>query len=156
MWHKNALSLIQACESDETRAGVTWGPKSQVTRAHYMRSRPLRAWKLGLTASHLVPNTTWTSTWQTSFVEARSFCSIQLSTQVLRFSARNTQESTLMIVDHILTLSWGSKAETVPPCWDLLTWVGLGAWDPVWTNPRILIPQLHGSHKLGHTLPVCQ
>ena len=27
------------------------------------------------------------------------------------------------------------KVGTSPPCWDLLTWVGLGTWDPMWTGP---------------------
>ena len=27
-------------------------------------------------------------------------------------------------------MSWSSKVGTSPLCWDLLTWVGLGSWDP--------------------------
>ena len=47
----------------------------------------------------------------------------QLSTQV----AWNNQNPTIMIINHILMVSWGSKVETMLPCSDLLTWVGLGA-----------------------------
>ena len=34
--------------------------------------------------------------------------------------------SLLMIINDIIMISWGSKVGTLPPCWDLLTWVGLG------------------------------
>ena len=30
---------------------------------------------------------------------------------------------------------WGSKVGTLSPCWNLLTWVGLGTWDPMWIGP---------------------
>ena len=31
-----------------------------------------------------------------------------------------------MIINHILMVFWNSKVRTLPPCWDLLTWVDLG------------------------------
>jgi hypothetical protein len=37
----------------------------------------------------------------------------------------------IMNRNHILMVFWVSKVGTLPPCWDLLTWVGLGTWDPM-------------------------
>jgi hypothetical protein len=44
------------------------------------------------------------------------------------------KDPTLMIINHISMVSRGSKVGTLRPCWDLLTWVGLG--DPMWTDPH--------------------
>jgi hypothetical protein len=38
----------------------------------------------------------------------------------------NNQDLTLKCIDDLLMLSRGSKVGTLPPCWDLLTWVRLG------------------------------
>jgi hypothetical protein len=40
-----------------------------------------------------------------------------------------------MISHYIWTVCWGPKVETLPPCWNLLAWVGLGTWNPVWAGP---------------------
>ena len=59
--------------------------------------------------------------------------------------AWNNEDLTLMIVNHMSMVSWGSKVGTLPPCWDLLTWVGLGTWDPTWTNPKYVVARcIHG------------
>ena len=36
---------------------------------------------------------------------------------------------------HILTGSRGSKVGTPSPCWNMLAWVWLKTWDPMWTSP---------------------
>ena len=89
-------------------------PKFQVTWGQSVQSQPLRAWKLGFITSHRVP----------SPKSHECFCI-------------NNQDPFLMIISHILMVSWGSKVGTLPPCWDLLTWVGLGTWDSMWTNLEI-------------------
>ena len=38
---------------------------------------------------------------------------------------KKNQDPTSMIVKNILMVSRGSKAGTLPPCWDVLPWVGL-------------------------------
>jgi hypothetical protein len=61
----------------------------------------------------------------------------QLSTQVLQILLHKVIKiRLLMIFNHILVITRGSEVGTSPPCWDLLTQVGLGAWDPVWTGPK--------------------
>ena len=42
-------------------------------------------------------------------------------------------------------ISWGSKVETLPPCWDLLTWGWLGIWDPMWIGPNTYEVLAHDS-----------
>ena len=48
-----------------------------------------------------------------------------LNPNPLNIFSWNNKDPTLMIVTNILVYSRGSKVETLPPCWDLLTWVGL-------------------------------
>ena len=54
----------------------------------------------------------------------------------MNICALSNQESTLMIISHILVVTRGSKVGTLPPCWDLLTWVGLG---PCVNHPSYLL-----------------
>ena len=54
----------------------------------------------------------------------------------------NNQDPPLKIDNHILTISWGSKVGILPPCWDLLTWVGLGTpCEPALTRSGIIYEQ---------------
>ena len=57
-----------------------------------------------------------------------------LNPNLVNIFAWNNKDPTLMIVTNILVYFGGSKVETLPPCWDLLTWVELGTWDHVWTS----------------------
>ena len=50
--------------------------------------------------------------------------------------AQSNQDLTLLIINYILMVAWVSKVGIVPPCWDLLTWLGLGTWDPMWIGPE--------------------
>ena len=58
------------------------------------------------------------------------------STSLMIIFVYSNQDLNLMIVNHILMVSWGSKVRKLPPCWDLLIRLGLGTWDPMWTNPN--------------------
>jgi hypothetical protein len=42
-----------------------------------------------------------------------------LNTSPVNNSTQNNQDPTLMIINHILTFSWCSKIESLPPCWEL-------------------------------------
>ena len=44
-----------------------------------------------------------------------------LNTSHANIFAYNYQSSTLMTINHVLTVSWESKVGILPPCWDLLT-----------------------------------
>ena len=91
---------------------------------------------------------TWMPTWQhflkvklgtclESFVEQKTKPKSQLKPYDIW--ALNNQDPTLMIFDHILMVSWGSTVGTLPLCWDLLTWVGVWSWGPMWTHPYSLV-----------------
>ena len=42
----------------------------------------------------------------------------------------NNEDLTFMDMNYALVVSWSSKVGSLPPCWTLLTRVGLGNWDP--------------------------
>ena len=60
-----------------------------------------------------------------------------LNTSPVVFLPKIIKDPTLMIINHILTVSWDSKVGTSSPYWDRLTRVRLGTWDlgPVWGGP---------------------
>jgi hypothetical protein len=130
------------------RAGSHWvsSPKSQVTLSHSMQSQLLRAWELRLTTSHMVPSPNCDmDAYMTTFLKRGWGLVLQvglskrldptLNPSPENIFAWNNQDPTLMTFNHMLTITWGSQVGTLPPCWDLLTWVGLRTWDPMWTNP---------------------
>jgi hypothetical protein len=52
---------------------------------------------------------------------------------------QNNKDQTWMIINHVLMIYWGSKVGAfMSACRDLLTWVGLGTWDPIWIGPKWL------------------
>ena len=63
-------------------------------------------------------------TWVESWVEQRPWPNFQYKSREYLYI--NNKDLTLMIVNHFLMLSKGSKLGTLPPCWALLTRVGLG------------------------------
>jgi hypothetical protein len=117
--------------------------KSQVKSCQFMQSQPLRAWKLGLTTSHIVPspksqlwhgclhnNTIWR--WSLGLVLRVGLSKKldpTLNTNLVNIYAQDNKDLTLMIVILISSVSSSSKVRTLPPCWDLLT--RLGIWDPM-------------------------
>jgi hypothetical protein len=84
-----------------------------------------------------VPSMTWILTWQ-HFLEVRLGTCVEswvkkggatLNTSLAFFLHNIKKDLTLMIIRHILMVSRGSTFWTLPPCWDLLTLVGLGTWE---------------------------
>ena len=68
---KQRLSCFGTCFHLQTthnnlRAGShgVSSPRYQLIGGQYVESQSLRAWKLGLTTSHMVPSMTWMPTWQ--------------------------------------------------------------------------------------------
>ena len=73
---------------------------------------------------------TCTSKWKNDYGSCLPCFLLVNVTKSKKNYAYNNQNLTLMIVNHNLMISWGLKVGTLPPCRDLLTWVGLGTWDP--------------------------
>jgi hypothetical protein len=132
-------------------------PKSQVTWDPSVRSQPLRAWKLGLTTSlgvlspksqvwHGCPhaNTFWR--WGSGLVlgvgPRKKLDPTLKHKHHESYLHKVIKIQLFMIINHIFRISWGSKIGTLPPCWDLVTWVGLGTWD---LGPLVNCPL----HSLG-------
>ena len=49
-----------------------------------------------------------------------------LNPRLVNIFPSNDKDPTFIIFNHVLVITWGSQVGTLPPCWDLLTWVGLG------------------------------
>ena len=102
---------------------------------------------------------TWMPTWEhfsevklgtrvESWVEQKA--RPQLSTQVSWFFSHQIIKIRLHWIWTIFEcFSWGLKVGTLPSRWDLLTWVGLGTWDPMWIGLRI---HKDSQQKLDYTL----
>ena len=58
-----------------------------------------------------------------------------LNTSLANIVTSRNQDPTLMTINHIVMISWGSKVVTLSPCWDLLIWVGLGGLGPNVNRP---------------------
>ena len=106
-----------------------------------MQSQRLRAWKLRLTTSHgsqvwhgcLHGITFWT--WGSGLGSSKTL-NPTLNTSPEDLFCINLSRLDFMNINLILIMvSWGSKVGTSPPRWDLLAWVGLETWDPMWTGP---------------------
>ena len=145
---------------------VTRVPSSQVTWGPSVQSQPLRACRLGVTASQgsqvvspkplevnlcnanhwehggwelllhkgpkydmdaYMPTLCWDEAWD--FVLRVGLSKLLDSplhkSHAKKFHGIINQDPTLMINNHILMTSWGSKVTTLSPCWDLLAWVGI-------------------------------
>ena len=61
----------------------------------------------------------------------QDFCIGDGTCQLVRVTLQFTWASPTSHVNHILMASLGSNVGTLLPSWDLLTWVGVGSWDPV-------------------------
>ena len=60
----------------------------------------------------------------------------QLSPQsLMRFCAKNNPNPTIIMHAMFWMVSQGWEVGTLCPCWDLLTWVGLGTWDLMRNGP---------------------
>ena len=118
--------------SKDTCPQVTWGPSAQ--------SQPWIAWKLRLTTSTRCPKSQVPS--MTGRLYGNTSCrwglgdvlsggsskklDTTLNPSLANIFVYNNKDPTLMIINHILIVSWRSKVGTWSPCWDSLTWVGLG------------------------------
>ena len=87
-------------------------------------------------------------TWQ-HFLETRAglvprvWSSQQSRHKSRNFFAWNNEDPTLTIINPILIMSSGPKDVTLPSCWDLLIWVGLGTSYPTWIGLECIV-------KVGH------
>jgi hypothetical protein len=134
-WGQSVQSqpLIARKLSLTTSHGVP-SPNSQVTWGRSMQSQPLIACKLGLTTSHGVPSPN-SQVWHGCLHDNTFWrwglrlgaCVEAWVEQKARPNSPNKSwayfcinyNPTLMMTNHILTVSWGSKFGTWPPCWDL-------------------------------------
>ena len=82
-----------------------------------------------------VPSMTWVSTWQHFWRWGLEFVLwVGLSKKLNPIRTHKFEIFCTINQDLTLIIFWGSKVGTLPPCWDSLTWVGLGTWDPMWTS----------------------
>ena len=107
---------------------------SQLTRGRSVQSQPLRAWKLGLTASHGFPspksrlwhgclhgNTFWRWGWGLVLgVGSSRMLDPTLNPSPTIIFAWNKQDPVLMIFSHVWIVLWDSR---------------VGTWDSMWIGP---------------------
>jgi hypothetical protein len=122
--------------------------KSQVTHGQSVQSQLSRAWKVGTYHFTRVPspssrwwhgclhgNTFWR--WGSGLVFGVGWSKkldTTLNTSPANCFPLNNQGPHLMIINHILMVSWGSTIGTLPFVLGLANMSG--TWDPMWTGPQ--------------------
>ena len=108
--HLRSICAISAVESVEVQTNhFTWVPSPKYDMDVYMVTL------------------LWGEAWDLLRVGSSKNLDSPLNTSPVNIFTWNNQDSTLMIlIIHILLVSWVSEVGTLPPCSDLLTWVELG------------------------------
>ena len=119
-----------------SRGSQVLGPKSLEVSPCNLNHWEHGSWDLPLHTGpkSQVPSMTWMRTWQ-HLLKVRLEIGVESwleekatpNKSCKYFYIKSSRPS--IIINHGRMVSWGSQVGTLPPCWDLLTWVGLGTWD---------------------------
>ena len=130
--HNFMVTALGSCVKRPYVPNMTWIP----TRHHF----------LGVRLGTCVENR----------VELSANLDPTLNTSPANIFAQDNQDPTIMIINHILMVSWGSKAGTLPPCWHLLSLPRVEGLRPHVNRPQDIHETLTlGYHYYSYYRAVC-